>query len=167
MKLKDIVNKYFKTFLEDTPYLKVLKEFEKHKLNYAIITNKFGEVIGIITSSDLYNVAFPGFNELHYYMEHNSIQEFINDRNKEIYTKPIKNFMTRNPEYIDEKESVIEAAAIMKAYKIKQLLVYEDNKLLGVLTIHDLIKNLIIKRDLKKIKNRLEELEHGFKEEIL
>lgn len=167
MKLKDLVNKNFRTFVEETPYIKVLKEFEKHKLNYSIITNIFGKVVGIITGSDLYNVAFPGFNELHSFVEYDSIQMSINERNKEIYQKPINVFMTKNPEYIDEKESIIEAAAIMKAYKIKQLLVYEDENLLGVITIHDLIKNIIIKRSGRKIKNRLEEIEHGYKKEML
>ncbi len=156
MKVKNIVSKNFQIFSEKTSYLEILKTFEKEKLEYGIIKNHSNEIVGIVTLSDLFCVAFPGFNEANYYSDYYSFKNFITMRNKNLYTKPIKEIMTKTPEYVDGEQSVFEAAAIMKAYKIKQLPVYQDKEFIGVLTIHDLLKKIILTDILTSNKNKVE-----------
>lgn len=62
MKVKQLVNKNYKIFFEDTPYLKVLRKFEEEKIEFSIIKSYADRITGIITPSDLFRVAFPGYN---------------------------------------------------------------------------------------------------------
>ena len=144
MKVKQLVNKNYKIFFEDTPYLKVLRKFEEEKIEFSIIKSYADRITGIITPSDLFRVAFPGYNEANGYSEYTSFKNFISDRNKNLYNKPIKDIMTNSPEFVYAEQTVFEAAAIMKAFKIKQLAVFNGQEFVGVLTIHDLIKEFIL-----------------------
>jgi CBS domain-containing protein len=52
--------------------------------------------------------------------------------------------MTKNPEYVNANQSVVDAAAIMKSFKFKQLPVIENGVFIGILTIQDLISRVIL-----------------------
>ncbi|HED05238.1 MAG TPA: CBS domain-containing protein [Ignavibacteria bacterium] len=52
--------------------------------------------------------------------------------------------MTKFPEIVNEELSVIEAAAILKAFKIKQLPVVNNGNVTGIITIKNLLNNLVL-----------------------
>jgi len=102
------------------------------------------EVAGIITSSVLFNAVFPDYNEIREHSEYIFDLRSIDERNKNLYDKPIKEIMTKNPEYVNANQSVVDAAAIMKSFKFKQLPVIENGVFIGILTIQDLISRVIL-----------------------
>lgn len=144
MKVKELVTKDFYTFDPETPFKKVVEAFIARKLNFALVVNVQNEVEGIITSSDLFNSSFPDFNEIRKHGEYIFDWKAIDDRNKDVYDKPIKEIMTKDPEHLNSNQSVIEAAAIMKSFRVKQLLVIENGLFIGMLTIQDLISKIIL-----------------------
>jgi CBS domain-containing protein len=57
----------------------------------------------------------------------------------------IKEIMTKNPVKVDAHKTVREAINIMSEKKIGSLLVYMDNKIVGILEESDIITNLLVK----------------------
>ena len=79
--------------------------------------------------------------------ENNKIKGIITDR--DIVTKilankdnKIKEYLTTNLVSIDINSDINEAIALMKKHKIKRLLVKKDNKLVGVLSLSDLLNTV-------------------------
>ena len=52
--------------------------------------------------------------------------------------------MTKNPKLIDANAMAVDAMDMMEHYGISQLLVEESNKYVGVVHLHDLIKEGIL-----------------------
>lgn len=79
--------------------------------------------------------------------ENNKIKGIITDR--DIVTKilankdnKIKEYLTTNLISIDINSDIKEAIDLMKKHKIKRLLVKKDNKLVGVLSLSDLLNTV-------------------------
>lgn len=79
--------------------------------------------------------------------ENNKIKGIITDR--DIVTKilankdnKIKEYLTINLVSIDINSDINEAIALMKKHKIKRLLVKKNNKLVGVLSLSDLLNTV-------------------------
>lgn len=144
MKVKELVTKDFYIFDPDTPFKKVVEDFIARKLNFGLVVTLQNEVAGIITSSDLFNAAFPDYNEIQEHGEYIFDLSSIDQRNKNLYNKPIKEIMTKNPEFVNANQSVVDAAAMMKSFRVKQLLVIENGAFIGILRIQDLISRFIL-----------------------
>jgi len=144
MKVKELVTKDFYIFDPETPFKKVVEDFIARKLNFGLVVTLQNEVAGIITSSVLFNAVFPDYNEIREHSEYIFDLRSIDERNKNLYDKPIKEIMTKNPEYVNANQSVVDAAAIMKSFKFKQLPVIENGVFIGILTIQDLISRVIL-----------------------
>ena len=144
MKVKELVTKDFYIFDPETPFKKVVEAFIARKLNFGLVVTTQNEVAGIITSSDLFNSAFPDYNEIREHGEYIFDLRSIDERNKNLYDKPIKEIMTKNPEYVNANQSVVDAAAMMKSFRVKQLPVIENGVFIGILTIQDLISRVIL-----------------------
>ena len=144
MKVKDILNKNIFTVYPETSLREVIKLFYEYNLTSLIIVNENNEVFGMVTYSDLFKLLFPDYNEIRNHGEYLFDPQSIELRNKIYFERPVKHTMTKFPEIIDAEMSAIEAAAIMKSYKIKQLPVTEHGKLIGVITIKDLFNNFIL-----------------------
>ncbi|MGC8821684.1 MAG: CBS domain-containing protein [Desulfurella sp.] len=52
--------------------------------------------------------------------------------------------MTKNPKIIEKKALAIKAANMMQNYSITSLAVCENNKIIGVIHIHDIMKAGVI-----------------------
>jgi CBS domain-containing protein len=144
MKVKELVTKDFYIFDPETPFKKVVEDFIARKLNFGLVVTLQNEVAGIITSSVLFNAVFQDYNEIREHGEYIFALRSIDERNKNLYDKPIKEIMTKNPEYVNANQSVVDAAAIMKSFKFKQLPVIENGVFIGILTIQDLISRVIL-----------------------
>jgi len=146
MKVKDILDKNSLTVYPETSIREVIKMFYEYNLTSLIIVNKDSDVIGVVTYSDLFRLFFPDYNEIRNHGEYLFDPQSIELRNKIYFDRPVKHLMTKFPEFIDTEMPAIEAAAIMKSYKIKQLPVTENGKLLGVISIKDLLSNFILEK---------------------
>ena len=144
MKVKNILDKNTFTVYPETSLREVIKIFYEYKLTSLIIVNKDNELIGMVTYSDLFRLLFPDYNEIRNHSEYLFDPQSIELRNKIYFDRPVKHLMTKYPEFIDMEMSAIEAAAIMKSYKIKQLPVTENGKLVGVISIKDLFNNFVL-----------------------
>ncbi len=88
------------------------------RLGLAIVLDDDGEVVGIFTDGDLRRKLAVS-----------------TDLSVKIHT-----LMTKNPKHITKDTRASDALSLMNEYSIGQLLVLQDRKLLGVVSLHDLLK---------------------------
>ena len=101
----------------DTPFADMIIIMTQKTLGCAIVTDDECNLIGIVTDGDL--------------------RRHINDFHTLKYAKDI---MTINPKYISESQLAKEALYIMNSKAINVLPVTTNNKLVGIIHIHDLLR---------------------------
>lgn len=101
----------------------VIVEMTRKRLGVTAVTNDERSLVGIITDGDLRRMLEKeeNFQQLH-----------------------AKDIMTKNPKSIDAAEMAVNALDIMRQNEIMQLVVTENNKYVGILHLHDLVKEGLI-----------------------
>jgi arabinose-5-phosphate isomerase len=119
LKVKDVMctGSRLPTTFPNTKMSETLIEMTTKSLGCVIIVNEKNEVLGIITDGDL--------------RRHMS-ENLLEMKSEEV--------MGKNPYIIDEELKVIEALQIMNKKAITSLIVTKDNKLVGILHIHDCLR---------------------------
>ncbi len=107
----------------DTPVKNVIIEISKNRLGVTAVIEKDNKIIGIITDGDIRRML---------------------EKNDDIHQLIAKDIMGENPIIIDGETMAINALDIMKKNDITQILVTKDDKYIGVVHFHDLIKEGII-----------------------
>lgn len=107
---------------EDDIMTKVIIEISEKLLGAAAVMDD-DKLIGIITDGDLRRML----------MKHPNIEEV-----------KAKDIMTKNPKTIDKNDLVVNALELMQNKSITQLPVMENGKYVGMIHIHDIIKEGIL-----------------------
>ncbi|MCU7550971.1 KpsF/GutQ family sugar-phosphate isomerase [Chitinophagaceae bacterium LB-8] len=100
----------------------VILEMTKKRMGVTAVTSEDGTVLGIITDGDLRRM-----------LERNGLE---NIRAKDI--------MTKNPKAVLPSEMAVNALDIMRKSEITHLVVSENGKYLGMIHLHDLVKEGLI-----------------------
>jgi len=107
--------------LEDMLFTELIKLISEHKLGMAIITDNAGRLSGILTDGDIRRVVVK--------------------YSADISTLKAKDVMTINPKTVSSEDFAASALHLMEKYSITALAVVDDdNKPVGVVHIHDLLK---------------------------
>ena len=97
----------------------VIMEMTRKRLGVTAVTTNDGKLAGIITDGDLRRML---------------------EKSDDIQSFSAKDIMTRNPKTIAPSEMAVNALDIMRTNSITQLVVAEDEIYLGILHLHDLVK---------------------------
>lgn len=100
----------------------VIMEISAKRLGATAVMNK-GKFSGIITDGDLRRML---------------------EKNEDISHIEAKDIMTANPKTIEAGSLVVEALSIMRKYNITQLPVFENDRYMGVIHLHDILKEGIL-----------------------
>ena len=103
--------------------LDAVREMSHKSLGMTAIVDEDNNVLGIMTEGDLRRVI----------QEKGDIRPIV-----------IADVMTKNPKTITTRELAVEAAKALGDYRCNQLLVVEGTKLVGAITMHDLMRAKII-----------------------
>ena len=104
---------------ENEDFTDVIEIISKYKLGMAILVNYNGELTGILTDGDIRRTL----------IKHPNVQNL-----------KVKDVMTINPKVISAEDYGASALHLMEKYSITALEVVENNKPIGVIHIHDLLK---------------------------
>lgn len=102
-------------------------EISKKGLGMTAVLSPDGEVIGVYTDGDLRRTL-----------------ENLPDGSADFRRIPVTDVMHRNPRTIGSDRLAVEAVQIMEQFKINQLLVVEEGRLVGALNMHDLFRAKVI-----------------------
>lgn len=109
--------------LPDTCLLDAIREISHKALGMTAVVDEQDNVLGILTEGDLRRLI-----------------EQIGD----IRNVKIGDVMTKSPKTIAPKELAATAAKLLSDYRCNQLLVVDGNKLVGAISMHDLMRARII-----------------------
>jgi arabinose-5-phosphate isomerase len=108
---------------KDTKIKEVIIDISKNRLGATVITDENNTVLGIITDGDIRRML-----ELHDNIQHLIAQDIYHT----------------NPATIAPNALAVEALAIMEQKDISQLIVADNNQYIGMIHIHDLMKEGIL-----------------------
>jgi arabinose-5-phosphate isomerase len=111
------------TVFRDTSLKGVISEISKKRLGAAVVTDENDMVIGVVTDGDLRRML---------------------EKSISLEQATAKDIMTWNPKTIEAGKLAVEALDILRTYDITQLIVVESGRYLGILHLHDLVREGII-----------------------
>jgi arabinose-5-phosphate isomerase len=101
----------------------VIMEMTKKRLGVTGVTGPGGKLLGIITDGDLRRML---------------------EKSDSIQRITARDIMTQNPKTIEPSEMAVNALDLMRKNSITQLVVAENEQYLGILHLHDLVKEGLI-----------------------
>lgn len=102
-----------------------LVEMTRKGLGMTAIIDADQQLLGVFTDGDL--------------------RRAVDDGDVDLRTTPVTRLMTAQPKTIGPEQLAVEAAQLMEAHKIHALLVVdEDNRVVGALNIHDLLRARVV-----------------------
>lgn len=123
LRVKDMLDMTQKPVVSpDSSIKKVIVEISEKRLGVTAVVQD-EKVIGIITDGD--------------------IRRMLNERDS-FLDLTAKDIMTKNPKVIKSTDMVVDALNILEDFSITQLVVVDENKYLGVLHLHDILKEGIV-----------------------
>ena len=139
------------TVTPDTSVTDVAKIMVAKSIGGIPVVDDTGELIGIVTESDLVvqdtDVKFPSFVSFlsGYVFVPGSLHKF-DEKFKKAVASTAGDVMTEDVVTVDASDSAEHAATLMTHKKLKRFPVISEGKLVGILTMADIIK--LISRDI-------------------
>ena len=110
----------------------VAEKMKEYEIGFLPVVNKEKKVVGVITDRDLVIRAIA---------------------NKEKKNCQVKDYMTKHVCAIDKKKSIKEALEMMKKETVTRLLVTDEKKLVGIVSLFDFLKEDQAKSIFETLKN--------------
>ncbi len=124
LKVSDIYpNHELPKVMEDSSIKDIILEISSKRLGAAAVINYNDELVGIITDGDLRRMI-------------SEEQDFLGIQ--------AKNIMSYHPKTVNSKAYAVEALSILQENNITQVIVTENQKVVGFIHLHDLLKEGII-----------------------
>lgn len=101
----------------------VIGEISKKRLGATVVTDNNEKVLGVVTDGDLRRML---------------------EKSISLDTATAKDIMTANPKTIESGKLAVDALDLLRKHDITQLIVVEDQKYVGIIHLHDLIREGII-----------------------
>lgn len=100
-----------------------VKEMNKHKIASLLVIDNDEKPVGVITERDI-------------------LQRVI-EENKSLDQTKAKDIMSSPIRYVSSKATIQEACELMILFKLKRLIVIDENKPIGMISITDIIKKVL------------------------
>jgi len=153
MTVKEIMECDFLTVQVSMDLETLAKTFIESKKDYAIVVDDAGNLVGVVTETDLIfqekNLHIPTvftFFDSMIFLE--SMTKF-NDEVKKISATQVGEIMTKDVVTLDENTTIKEAATLMLEKDIHHLPVLQNKKPVGVVTKEGLLKAFLLERQSK------------------
>ena len=116
-----MITKQIPLLNEDAKFSALLNKTTKSNLGLAIIVNNKKNIVGVVSDGDIKRIM---------------------KNNNEVKNIMVKNVMTKKPLIVTQDLLAAEALAVMEENNINALPVVEKNKVIGILTIKNIIKSI-------------------------
>lgn len=147
MKVCDIMTKRVHTTAPNISLRECARVLEKTRVNGLVVTEE-KKVVGVITKTDIFKAILPRYPENIEEEWSMSDIEYIKDRVRKLFEMKVRDIMGSPPITVSCDVPVIRVGSIMLLRRVKQIPVVEKGKLVGIVTLTD-----IISKALRKIKS--------------
>jgi arabinose-5-phosphate isomerase len=105
------------------PLAEVIREISKKRLGATVVTDENGMVLGVVTDGDLRRML---------------------EKSISLESATARDIMTASPKTIESNQLAVNALDLLRKHDITQLIVVEHQKYVGIVHLHDLIREGII-----------------------
>lgn len=142
MKVKEVMKRSVVTVSKDASIKECGDLLERHDINGApVIYN--GRVAGVITRADIFKSILPRYPEIFEEERYLMDFEYIEERIGKISELKVQDLMGSPAMTLDQDTPLVKAGSIMVLRKVKQMPVMEKDKLVGIVTLTDICRNLL------------------------
>jgi len=146
MKVSEIMTKKVYTISPDSTLKECAEALNKYSINGLVVVEK-EKVVGVITRSDIFKAILPRYPDIIEEERYVSDLEYVEERANKLFEMEVKDIMGAPPITVNSDMPIVKAGSTMILRRVKQVPVVDKGKLVGVITLTDIINNL-----LKKIK---------------
>lgn len=139
MKIEALINREVETVERTASLSEALKKMENRNTNGLAVVER-EKLVGIITKADIFRAILPSYFDLIENERYMTDPEFMEERVARLKTLKVEDVMTPNPYFLSEDTPIIKAGAIMVARRIKQIPVLKEGKLVGMLSLSDVLE---------------------------
>jgi acetoin utilization protein AcuB len=141
MKITEIMTKKVHTISPEKTLLECADAMDARKLNGLVVTEN-GKVAGVITKADIFRSILPSYADIMEDAVEMTRLEFIEERINRLNDVHVKSVMTTPPITIESDFPVVKAGSLMIARRVKQLPVVDGDRLVGIVTLTDVVNYL-------------------------
>ncbi len=146
MKVSEIMTKKVYTISPDSTLKECAEALNKNNINGLVVVEK-EKVAGVITRSDIFKAILPRYPDIIEEERYVSDLEYVEERANKLFEMSVKDIMGAPPITVNSDMPIVKAGSTMILRRVKQVPVVDKGKLVGVITLTDIINNF-----LKKIK---------------
>lgn len=146
MKVAEIMTKDVHTIGPNQTLKEAAEILNKHKANGLVVVED-GKVVGVVTKADIFKAVLPRYPDIIEDERHMTDLEYIEERAHKLYEMNVSEIMGSPAITVSSDMPIVKAGSTMILRRVKQVPVVDNNKLVGIITLTDIINHL-----LKKIK---------------
>lgn len=146
MKVNQIMTKEVHTIGPNQTLKECAEVMNKKRANGLVVVDD-GKVVGVITKADIFKAILPRYPDIIEDERHMTDLEYIEERAHKLYEVKVKEIMGTPPITVSSDAPIVKAGSTMILRRVKQVPVVDKNRLVGIITLTDIITYL-----LKKIK---------------
>jgi len=146
MKVSEIMTKKVYTISPDSTLKECAEALNKYNINGLVVVEK-EKVVGVITRSDIFKALLPRYPDIIEEERYVSDLEYVEERANKLFEMEVKDIMGAPPITVNSDMPIVKAGSTMILRRVKQVPVVDKGKLVGIITLTDIINNI-----LKKIK---------------
>jgi CBS domain-containing protein len=144
MKVSDIMIRKVCTIGPDNTLKACVSVLNECKVNGLVVVKK-DKVVGIITKADIFKAVLPRYPDIIGEERYVSDLEYVEGRTQKLLEMKVEDLMGTPPITVSSDIPIIKAGSTMILRRVKQLPVVDKEKLVGIVTLTDIINNLMKK----------------------
>jgi CBS domain-containing protein len=138
MRAKDVMRSEVQCVSETTTLRELSRAFRRHGVTTLSVINEQGELVGVVTESELLKAMLPGYSELLDTLQYMQDFEYLEDRADEVEDVPVREIMLRGAISVTENTPLMRVISLFLLKATSHIPVVRDNRIVGVVTRTDI-----------------------------
>jgi CBS domain-containing protein len=138
MRAKDVMRSEVQCVSETTTLRELSRAFRRHGVTTLSVINDQGELVGVVTETELLKAMLPGYSELLDTLQYMQDFEYLEDRADEVEDVPVRDIMLRGAISVTEDTPLMRVISLFLLKATSHIPVVHDNRPVGVVTRTDI-----------------------------
>jgi acetoin utilization protein AcuB len=144
MKVSEIMTKQVYSIGSDSSLKECAEILKKCQSNGLVVVDR-GKTVGVITKADVFKAILPRYPDIIEDERHMADFEYIEERVHKLFELKVSEIMGSPVITVSSDMPIIRAGSLMIVRRIKQVPVVDGGKLVGIVTLTDIINALLEK----------------------
>jgi len=144
MKVSEIMTKQVFSIGSDSSLKECAEVLKKCQSNGLVVVDR-GKTVGVITKADVFKAILPRYPDIIEDERHMADFEYIEERVHKLFELKVSEIMGSPAITVSSDMPIIRAGSLMIVRRVKQVPVVDGGKLVGIVTLTDIINALLEK----------------------